>query len=487
MASLYPHVLVPDFSNEVNFQTGQCDCACEMASSTVPIRPQRTDRLVADPDTRVIALDSNAWLLFSPLTGRLVVVNQAGLDLWQHFTQPHLPWHQSDEVTETALSQLWAGGLLGPWPNIPVNEPEPDTLVAWLHLSNACQLKCHYCYLAKSGDRLDQATGEAAISAIFRSALRHGFRRIKLKYAGGEPTLNFRLALKLHDLARQLADRHDLDLRAVVLSNGQGWTNPMVEAVAERSIDVMISLDGLARSHDRLRGQGTFAAAIRTVERLQAAQVMPCISTTITALNLAGLAEWVAWLLNRHLPFSLNFYRRPANRTSPDPLEVEPAALIAGLRSVYHEIETHVPRPCLLGSLLDRAFPGRPHRRPCAVGCNYLVIDTAGRIASCQMALDQTVTHVTDADPLAVLQANRTGIQNLPVDERDGCRFCPWRYSCAGGCPAETYRQAGRYDVPSPYCGVYRELLPDVLRLEGLRLLQTKIWPTSTFHPSTAL
>ena len=486
MVSPYPHVLVPDISEEVSFQTGQCDCACEMAGSAVPVR-QHTGRLIAAPETRVMALDSSAWLLFSPPAGRLAVVNRAGLDLWQHFTQPRPTWPRPDEATGTALNRLYAGGLLEPWPDIPVNEPEPDTLAAWLHLSSACQLQCRYCYLAKSGARLDLPTGEAAITAIFRSALRHGFRRVKLKYAGGEPTLNFGLALELHDLARQLADRHDLGLEAVLLSNGQSWTEPMVKAVAGRGIGVMISLDGLASSHDRLRGRGAFAAAIRTVERLQAAQVMPGISVTITALNLAGLPEWVAWLLHRHLPFSLNFYRRPAGRTGPDPLEVEPATLIAGLRSVYHEIETHFPRPCLLGSLLDRAFPGRPHRRACAAGRSYLVIDPAGRIAPCQMTLDQAVTDVTDADPLAALQANRTGIQNISVDERDGCRLCPWRYSCAGGCPAETYRLAGRYNVPSPYCGVYQELLPDVLRLEGLRLLQAENWSISASSSSRAL
>ncbi len=43
---------------------------------------------------------------------------------------------------------------------------------------------------------------------------------------------------------------------------------------------------------------------------------------------------------------------------------------------------------------------------------------------------------------------------------------------CAGGCPALTYRVTGRFDVRSPNCRIYQALFPEVLRLEGLRLLQ---------------
>ena len=70
------------------------------------------------------------------------------------------------------------------------------------------------------------------------------------------------------------------------------------------------------------------------------------------------------------------------------------------------------------------------------------------------------------------MRERRGGFQNVPVDEKEGCRDCAWRYWCAGGCPLLAYRTAGRSDAPSPYCAVYKALYPDVLRLEGLRLLK---------------
>ncbi len=48
----------------------------------------------------------------------------------------------------------------------------------------------------------------------------------------------------------------------------------------------------------------------------------------------------------------------------------------------------------------------------------------------------------------------------------------PVRYICAGGCPLLAQRHQGTPAAPSPYCAVYRAVLPDLLRLEGLRMMQ---------------
>ena len=66
-------------------------------------------------------------------------------------------------------------------------------------------------------------------------------------------------------------------------------------------------------------------------------------------------------------------------------------------------------------------------------------------------------------------------MQNLAVEEKEGCRTCEWRYWCAGGCPLVTYKVTGRNDVKSPNCNIYKALFPAALRLEALRLLKYAI------------
>jgi uncharacterized protein len=107
-----------------------------------------------------------------------------------------------------------------------------------------------------------------------------------------------------------------------------------------------------------------------------------------------------------------------------------------------------------------------------------MVIDARGQVARCQMELDKPVTDIRSQDPLQVLRKWDQGFQNVSVDEKTGCRECPWRYYCAGGCPLLTYRTIGSVQAPSVYCEVYKALFPELLRLEGLRLLKWHSMPS---------
>ena len=86
------------------------------------------------------------------------------------------------------------------------------------------------------------------------------------------------------------------------------------------------------------------------------------------------------------------------------------------------------------------------------------------------MQIHKPLTDLDAADPLALIRADQGGIQNLPVMEKEGCKTCEWKHWCTGGCPLETHRVTGRYDVKSPNCNIYKALFPEALRLEGLRL-----------------
>ena len=39
-------------------------------------------------------------------------------------------------------------------------------LTAWLHVTNACNLRCPYCYVNKSAEGMDEPIGRAAVEAM---------------------------------------------------------------------------------------------------------------------------------------------------------------------------------------------------------------------------------------------------------------------------------------------------------------------------------
>ncbi len=462
-----------------------CDCACPDLPTWNPARPTPVTQLVRNPTLQTAPLDATYHAAWIPSGSHIAALDNDAMQVMGAFvnsrSRSDLPadwrsaWGDALDNTVDDLARLRF--LISP-EAAPLEQPTEGgrTLVAWLHVTNACNLRCRYCYLRKTDEAMSPEMGRAAIDAIFRAALLHSFSAVKLKYAGGEPTLNFPLVIMLHEYAAELAHQYGCDLEGVVLSNGVGLTHAMVDAMLAHDLRLMMSLDGIGPAHDNQRafanGAGSCQTVSRSIERACAKGLVPSISITVTDRSVDGLAETVAWVLDRNLPFSFNFYRENDASASFEDLRLGEARLIQGMRGAFQAIETNLPRRSLRAALLDRANLAVPHNRTCSVGSNYMVVDPHGRISQCQMQMKQSPTSVAAEDPLASLRANPTGIQNLAVDEKEGCRDCEWRYWCTGGCPLQTFRATGRYDVKSPNCNIYRALFPDVLRLEGLRLLK---------------
>ena len=349
-------------------------------------------------------------------------------------------------------------------------------LHAWLHVTDRCNLRCSYCYLPHVREDMSAATGRASIDASFRSALANSFKQIKLKYAGGEPLLRFPLIVELQRYAQSLADSYGLEMEGVVLSNGTLLTTEMLEMLKSLGLRLMISLDGFGTYHDSHRpyagGRGSFKDVAEAVDLALANGLVPNISVTVSSRTAEGLPEIMGWILERELPFSLNFYRENELSASHEDLRLDEEKIIKGMLAAFKVIENNLPKRSFLGGIIDRANLSAAHTHTCGVGQNYLVFDQNGQVAKCQMHIRKPITDIHVADPLAVIRADQIGIQNLSVEEKEGCKSCEWKHWCAGGCPLATYRATGRYDVKSPNCNIYKALFPEALRLEGLRLLK---------------
>lgn len=351
-----------------------------------------------------------------------------------------------------------------------------STLSAWLHVTNACNMRCSYCYIGKSTEHMADNVGKRAIDAVFRSAIRSGYQQVRLKYAGGEASLRFPEVLALHDYALQQAKQHGLQFSATLLSNGAALIPRVIQQLKLRAISVAISLDGVGEDHDKqrplLNGMGSFRFVDRAITRLLEHDLIPHVNVTVSQRNLSGLPTLVAYLLERDLPFSFSYYRENDCSVSLTDLQFSEERMIAGMKAAFTYIEQHMTPRRVYSSLIDKASLTAPHHQTCGVGRNYLVIDQHGGVAKCQMEITQTITTIDAEDPLQDIRRHQTGAQVVDVDEKEGCRSCNWRYWCSGGCAVLTYRLTGRNDIRSPNCGIYKALFPEALRLEALRLLK---------------
>ena len=477
------HIII---SSNIDLSIGQCDCDCDCACS-LPLQGQAVIDLTAMFQSKKLcvakykslSLNEEFAICFSP-SSRTSVINQLAISILSEIdgqsfisAQHMLTQKNGKFFASDLLTKFIQAGLIV---ITQVKNGVHDPLTTWVHVTDRCNLRCSYCYLPHVREDMSSETGRAAIDAIFRSAVANGFKQVKVKYAGGEPLLRFSLVEELHIYAQQLAEQHDIELEGVVLSNGTLLTTEIVGALKFFGLRLMISLDGLGQHHDAHRpyagGRGSFVDVSEAVDLALANGLVPNISVTVSSRTVEGLPEVMAWILERDLPFSLNFYRENELSASHEDMRLDEEKIINGMLAAFKVIENNLPRHPFLGGIIDRANLSVSHTHTCGVGQNYLVFDQNGQVAKCQMHIRKLVTDVHAADPLALIRADQIGIQNLPVMEKEGCKTCEWKHWCAGGCPLATHRATGRYDVKSPNCNIYKALFPEALRLEGLRLLK---------------
>jgi MoaA/NifB/PqqE/SkfB family radical SAM enzyme/ubiquinone/menaquinone biosynthesis C-methylase UbiE len=155
----------------------------------------------------------------------------------------------------------------------------------WIHLNDACNLRCEHCLVSSGPDGGKGLSTEALTRAIDEAAalgVEHVF------FTGGEPFLR----KDLYALAERVTDHHGLEL--VVLTNATVLDAPGHAAALERldrgKVRFQVSIDGTSpEENDPIRGAGTFARASAGLARLSAMGFETALTLVPHRQNLRGL------------------------------------------------------------------------------------------------------------------------------------------------------------------------------------------------------
>lgn len=445
----------------------------------------------AEPETRL----TRAEVVHVPLDGDLAgcvsargtfsIVAKSIMALLDNMTQAQtigqmLPeWARvlGEDRAEHALSLCREAGLLCTLDrdDIVSTASTANVLNAWIHVTDKCNLRCKYCYLSHVPETMSRSTAKASVERIFRTAVDYGYRSIALKLAGGEPLLAPELVSEIHSHAQEQALTTGIPFSSRILSNGTITARPVWESIAANGVGATISLDGIGQSHDLSRptvGNGSsFASVMRSLSIARQIGVDIQVSVTVCDENVPGLPLLARWLLAEKLPFCISFARRIVRASERGAFHEFVERLVLAMDEVFSAVEYDLPAYSLLGCLLDKVNLAFPHSRSCSAGEDYLAIDHRGGIASCQMLLSSPESSTATADSLAVLRQSGRSIYPS-VHERHGCKNCEWKLWCAGGCPVVNKLHGLEDLASSPFCSIYKQFLPKVMRLEAMRLLR---------------
>lgn len=344
----------------------------------------------------------------------------------------------------------------------------------WLHLTNNCNLACSYCYIHKTPGKMTLETGKLAIDKMLESCACHDTETLEIKFAGGEPMLSFGLLKELVDYSQ--IKRGNINVEYSIATNGTLATKEIADYLKLHNIGIGVSLDGIDRVNDVCRfdknGNGSFESVIKGLSILRDSGNDPSIMTTVSSSNYSNLVELTKFFLENNYNFRFSL-ERDCDTGKPEILLFQ-QDVISELHKAYDYIEDHLPSKDIMyihkfGDVTFRM----PLNRSCCAGKNFFAIGHDGQLGICGMGLCKPFSNINIyGDLLDDVRDHCSEFSMNVASTYSGCSSCVWKKSCAGACPMQTKASYGAYNMRSPYCEIYKQILPRLLRIKGLQMIR---------------
>jgi len=327
---------------------------------------------------------------------------------------------------------------------------DPPMRALSLAVAERCNLGCTYCYAegGSFGGAPRNMRWDIAAASVRRlmSDAKPG-ERVNLAFLGGEPLVNRELVRRATELAVEVAAARKIAIGFSITTNGTLLNSDDADFFERYGFAVTISLDGIGKTHDRLRptkgGRGTYDKVIANVRPLLLRQRRMQVSArvTVTPANLRlrlVLDEFVEMGF-----YSVGFspmLRAPNGRDEMQSPEL--GVLLEEMIACGREFERHAavgeryPFANLM-TALGEIHRGTHRPYPCGAGAGYFGVSPAGSLFSCHRFVEDDAASMGDIWQGVDRPRQRSWLADRIVDRQEPCRSCWARYLCGGGCHYE--------------------------------------------------
>ncbi len=307
-----------------------------------------------------------------------------------------------------------------------IKSPEPSLRYLELQITDRCNLRCKHCYIDPS-PALD-AFHELSLDHI-KTLLREfeELQGLRVLITGGEPLLH----KDFEAINRMLPD---FLMRKVLFTNGLLLNRDRLRNL--HVDEIQISIDGLEKAHDILRGTGTFARSMESVLLCLEMGYEVSISTMVHADNLGDFDE-----------MEVLFKKIGIRDWTVD------VPCISGRLA---DNEKSQVSPEIGGRYLKCGFGEGLHSGGEGFGCglHLMSVMADGRVAKCTFYADRSVGTLHDGLRESWQKISPVRLSDLTCD-------CAYLATCRGGCRyrAEVLGDAAGKDL-------YRCALYDIIKKE---------------------
>lgn len=339
---------------------------------------------------------------------------------------------------------------------------EPAINILYLLLSDACNIRCRYCYFLAPMPRNYRSSfmkKEIAIKALnlftrcVKRSIAKGHPEQHIVIYGGEPTLNKDVLLEALQYIDVLKEKELLPktLSVTLNTNGILLDEEILAQCKESGAVVAVSIDGPKEVHDQMRvhlsGKGTFNEVICSYRLAQQIGVKIGVCVTIDQHNLFRMKETVQWLADELGAKGMGFNILIENTTGQTINERDRYSEI-----VAQELIESFKVARAMGVYEDRMMrrvknflDKEPVLSDCG-GCGLqIVVSPDSKIGVCQAFCGGKDFFVTESFETFEPESHpfwKQWRKRSPFAS-ETCKSCIALGNCGGGCPYNAYRIKG--------------------------------------------
>jgi uncharacterized protein len=342
-----------------------------------------------------------------------------------------------------------------------------------LFLTTACNLRCTYCYAA-AGDTptklMSLETARRGIDYVARNAARSKAPSFEINFhGGGEPTVNWRTMTGSMEYAQKVAAELGLMVYASSATNGV-LTDDQIDWIVANLHGASLSFDGLPAVHDKHRptvtGKGSSEQVMHTIRSFDAAGFRYGIRVTVTADQIPMMADSIEFICSHFKVQRIQV--EPAYQigrwTNAPSAETE--GFIAGFREAQaraHHYGKEISFSAARVGILTNHF--------CGITQDTFALSPDGNVSACYEVFSEEnvwakVFFYGKPDAINGTYAFDLGklahLRQQSVQNRDYCRGCFAKWTCAGDCYHKSLTVNSSLEFAgSDRCNIIRELTKD--------------------------
>lgn len=348
-----------------------------------------------------------------------------------------------------------------------------------LMMATCCDMACAYCFVSQhlngaQGELMSWDTAQASVDFLMRQPA----PKVELDFFGGEPLLNWGVVRRTIIYAKAQAAAKQKALKLALTTNALNLKPAQAQFLAAQEVNLTLSLDGDAETHNRLRktktGRDSFARVFshiqtalvhkqhqdyyirgtytsQSLEFSRAARFMAEAGFNSLSLEPVVTGQEAFSIQARHLPeierqyelLSRDYARRKA----------------AGKGFDFYHFNLNLHKPVCIEKRLQS----------CGAGLEYLAVAPGGELYPCHQFVGLSAFKLGTVSTGVSRHRVREKFQRAHIFNQPECLECWAKFYCSGGCYASNW--TAHRDILKPdalSCAVFK------LRLEYALALQSE-------------